>query len=301
MSKKETAWPKPGSPADKKWRKGIKMCVDRFATEERNLLRMARMAEQENPSNRPRLVGVVEIERTPLQIALVTSKKWEVGRTLGIAFLEGSPGNQKFVRDNAEEWLKYANIKFQWGVSATQAEIRITFRQGLGSWSYIGTDCLGIPKNQQTMNFGWLDPGTVMHEFGHALGAIHEHQHPEAGIPWVVDAVYRYYSGPPNNWDRATIDSNIFQKYSRELTQFSAYDTKSIMHYPIDPQLTSGGFAVGWNKELSANDKSFMAQEYPGAGTPPPVPPGVQGKIELPEKGSYRVLIQDGKKSIVFE
>ncbi|WP_437321271.1 matrixin family metalloprotease [Sorangium sp. So ce385] len=40
------------------------------------------------------------------------------------------------------------------------------------------------------MNFGWLTlestqadvESVVLHEFGHALGLIHEHQHPENGI-----------------------------------------------------------------------------------------------------------------------
>jgi hypothetical protein len=52
------------------------------------------------------------------------------------------------------------------------------------------------------MNYGWLLANTpdqeysrvVLHEFGHALGAIHEHQHPAAGIPWDKPKVYEYYA-----------------------------------------------------------------------------------------------------------
>ncbi|MEZ4728379.1 MAG: hypothetical protein R3E79_14700 [Caldilineaceae bacterium] len=29
-----------------------------------------------------------------------------------------------------------------------------------GSWSYIGTDALGVPANEPTMNLGWLTRGT---------------------------------------------------------------------------------------------------------------------------------------------
>jgi len=60
------------------------------------------------------------------------------------------------------------------------------------------------------MNFGWFDDNTsdsefsrtVIHEFGHALGMIHEHQHPLAAIPWDKDKVYTYYAGYPNYWSK---------------------------------------------------------------------------------------------------
>ena len=47
------------------------------------------------------------------------------------------------------------------------------------------------------MNYGWLTPDSdddelrrvVLHEFGHALGLIHEHQNPEGGIEWNEPAV----------------------------------------------------------------------------------------------------------------
>ena len=59
-----------------------------------------------------------------------------------------------------------------------------------GSWSYIGTDALHIPKESKTMNLGFIDRSTVMHEFGHALGLIHEHQSPfKGGFGWNKEEV----------------------------------------------------------------------------------------------------------------
>ena len=110
--------------------------------------------------------------------------------------------------------------------------------------------------------------GVVVHN---SLGAIHEHQHPESAIPWNKNAVYAYYGGPPNNWDQATINSNIFGAYSRESTQFSAYDRTSIMHYSLDGRLlTDPSRAVGWNSVLSASDKDYLGKLYPFATQPPP-------------------------------
>ncbi len=121
------------------------------------------------------------------------------------------------------------------------------------------------------MNFGWLTPTSseeeyrrvVVHEFGHALGCIHEHQHPEAGIPWDREAVYRYYMGPPNSWSREEVDHNLFQKYDQTITNFSSYDKDSIMHYPIPNEFTVGDFEVGWNTLLSSTDKEFIGTMYP--------------------------------------
>ena len=51
----------------------------------------------------------------------------------------------------------------------------------------------------------------ILHEFGHALGLIHEHQNPIQAIDWNKPAVIADLSGPPNNWDRDTIEHNMFE------------------------------------------------------------------------------------------
>lgn len=120
------------------------------------------------------------------------------------------------------------------------------------------------------MNFGWFNSSTsdqefsrvAIHEFGHALGMIHEHQHPLASIPWDVNAVYQYYADT-QGWSKAQVDNNIFAKYSTSQTNYSTYDQASIMHYPVEEELTIGNFSVGWNTVLSSTDKSFIASVYP--------------------------------------
>lgn len=222
-----------------------------------------------------------------VQAALVTSKKWPNGKTLRVKFLPNPLPSDRNLEDRilaaAQEWSKYANLKFVRS-NDDNSEIRISLFLGNGSWSTVGTDALGVPLGQATMNYGWLVPSSdhatltsvVLHEFGHAIGLIHEHQSPGATIPWDVQAVYKYYSGPPNNWSKATIDFNIFNKYAANLTNYTAWDPTSIMQYSIDPALTGGKVSVGWNTTLSEIDKRFIASAYPGVWNPPPPDPRIE-------------------------
>ena len=64
-----------------------------------------------------------------------------------------------------------------------------------GSWSYIGTDAATIPKESFTMNLGFVDRSTILHEFGHSIGLIHEHQSPfKGGFEWNKDEVSLCYN-----------------------------------------------------------------------------------------------------------
>lgn len=120
------------------------------------------------------------------------------------------------------------------------------------------------------MNFGWFDDNTpddefsrtIIHEFGHALGCVHEHQSPAAAIPWNRDAVYYYYL-VNDGWNRAEVDAQIFAEWAAADTQFTPFDPASIMEYPVPPELTTNGFSIGWNRVLSEGDKAFIREMYP--------------------------------------
>ncbi|MEG0925105.1 M12 family metallopeptidase [Chryseobacterium sp.] len=216
------------------------------------------------------LPGEDYIPGTTSKGAVVTNKKWTNGSVITVGLYGGSTYVRNKVIQYAKEWSKYANITFNFVTTGTP-QIRVTFTSGAGSYSYIGKDALSIASNKETMNFGWFTDTTsdtefsrtVIHEFGHALGMIHEHQHPLAAIPWDKPKVYAYYAGAPNYWTQAQVDNNLFAKYSTSQTQYSAYDKQSIMHYSISSTLTTNGFSVGNNTALSATDKQFIATVYP--------------------------------------
>lgn len=251
----------------------IHACLDRELPADL-VVRAAHNAVQENPANAPIepsprevMPGVLLSE---LQVAALTGKLWKPGRALRCRFLDGDRRVIERCIPYAKEWEKYANVTFDFG-DDPNAEIRISFKYR-GSWSFVGTDALSVERPDATMNFGWLTNETtveeyarvVTHEFGHALGLIHEHQNPAANIPWNKEAVYNYYKGPPNYWTREQVDINLFTRYASDITRYSAFDRQSIMLYPIPSEfVTNPSFAVGWNKVPSATDRSYVGILYP--------------------------------------
>jgi hypothetical protein len=180
-------------------------------------------------------------------MAIVLSKKW-VNRTILHYYFFDNPSNwrgdniqKNAVRQAFTTWKNVGiGLEFVEVNDPTEAEIRIGFEQNAGSWSYVGRDAVDfdVAKNPQnrTMNFGWdlttpYGRDTALHEIGHAMGLIHEHQNPKAGIVWNGEKVRRYFAGPPNNWNPQQIENNILNKIAPEAIQGSNWDKDSIMEY----------------------------------------------------------------------
>jgi serralysin len=202
--------------------------------------------------------------------AILKNARWQTTSTIKVRFLGGSKALQDRVAKVAKEWEAVANLHLQF-VMIAPTDIRIAFVQGNGSWSYLGTMCRSIPEPQPTMNYGWLTPESdeaevrrvVLHEFGHAIGLIHEHQNPDHAINWNKPAVQHDLGGPPNNWDLATIENNMFKRYTPSEVIGTEVDRDSIMMYPIPKSWTLDGFSAGMNGALSDRDRTLVKQVYP--------------------------------------
>ena len=200
------------------------------------------------------------------------ARLWTPGTVLRVRFLSGDPRLQARVRRAATRWLDVVNLKMEFGTDP-DAQIRVDFDSALGSWSYLGTDALTIPKGERTINLGWLDATTdaetldrtVMHEFGHVLGLMHEHQNPTSTLKWDRPAVYKSLGGPPNHWTRQMVDEQIFKIWPPRYFPFpKVFDRASIMMFPQPAEYFRDDQAVDWNPTLSPLDLQFAAALYPG-------------------------------------
>ncbi|MCB9167784.1 MAG: hypothetical protein H6595_09955 [Flavobacteriales bacterium] len=190
-------------------------------------------------------------------------------RFLTVQFLDGDSVTQRRVRETAGKWEQVCGIRFKFDQASPLPDIRISFKEQ-GSWSYVGKDSR---KHCPSMNLGWLRPGTdqaeydrvVLHEFGHAMGFIHEHQSPNAqhAVHWNRKAVVRYYRDTLG-WPEQDIEDFVFRRYRKaETNVLSEFDPLSIMIYAISPYHTTDGYGVAWNTKLSADDITLARALYP--------------------------------------
>ncbi|RXW12186.1 hypothetical protein EST38_g13666 [Candolleomyces aberdarensis] len=175
------------------------------------------------------------------------SKMWDNGQVLTCAFVEpaGNAIQQAKVISVAKEWERYANIHFDFESAAKKpldAIIRICFYPNLGSWSTTGKDAFHSQfEGQATMNLGWVyswttgatqgERGVILHEFGHAIGYLHEHQSPRRGdkLKLKEEEAIKYFKST-QSWTEQDVRRNFLDVYNRsEVSNYSTVDLTSIM------------------------------------------------------------------------
>lgn len=268
MARKKTAAVASAAPGP------VRICFERIIPDEIDPERPVRRALRDvmaagsgrtlNPD------GMAHIAR----MAVAISKKWQPGEVVKCRFLDGSATLRRNVEAVAHQWEQHCSIRFRF-VASGPASIRISFTADPGSWSAVGRDALNaayFPLHQPTMNFGWLRDNSpadeysrvVLHEFGHALGCVHEHQSPTFTRVWNTQAVMRAFQGPPNYWTPAEIRHNVLGRYSAAGISATQFDPKSIMLYSFDGALFSDGLGpTNSNTRPSPTDIRMIRAMYP--------------------------------------
>jgi hypothetical protein len=194
---------------------------------------------------------------------------WPNGANIHVGFLSGTGSKQKEVLALGKEWAKYANINIISASTPEEADVRVTFGEE-SEWSFMGTQCLSVPKKEATMNLpsNWLDEDfrtTVLHAFGHVLGLMHEHQTPEGNKLFDWNRAYDYFAGPPMFWTKNQVDFNLRSpKAIDPVYSNKVFDPKSVMLYGFPSEIMLSGNPTVPGTKLSDGDISLARKIYPG-------------------------------------
>lgn len=179
------------------------------------------------------------------------------GETVYLNFLNKT--DDKTVLDILKQ-KAFPHINLNFKIGNKQPQIKI---QTNNDKAAISGTTEGVGTRNPTIKLWSLKQGTILHEFGHALGLKHEQTNPSPDnkIEWNVDEVLKKYKA--KNWKESEIYRQILNRDTSNNVLYTKWDPKSIMNYSItDPNLTQNQMKLYRGAEYSDGDKLWFKVKY---------------------------------------
>ncbi|HEV2803910.1 MAG TPA: CHAT domain-containing protein [Chthoniobacterales bacterium] len=255
-------------------------------------------AIQMNPANaataRTALRSPVGRRGGPRRLALLIENRWpKAGVDLSVQFLDNPPKDlRKHILEHMNAWTKSANVRFR---ETTQTGLVRIARldepeEMAGYWSYVGTQILGIDKDEPTFNLEGFTMRTpesefhrvVRHEAGHTLGFEHEHMRTDLVKKIDRKKAFVYFDRTQGWTAEETTQQVLTPLAAGSIMGTTESDPLSIMCYQIPGEITKDGKEIPGGTDINAKDFAFAAKVYPKTGKVPPVPPPPGAAPETP-------------------
>jgi serralysin len=213
---------------------------------------------------------------------LQKDKQWPQNQILNVVFLDGKHELKTLVKHTASKWLENTNLSFNFYDKITDAPIETHIRVSflLQSGSRLG-DHKDYLSKLATMNLFDLANGKlsqegekrlVLHEFGHALGFIHEYRSPYWPYSQSIidkiqqDCMPKMMRIGYSKSEASSRCQIVNQPINKKLVESTAFDEFSVMNYPVTITLSNGqDKTIRAHSALSYLDKYAIQLWYPSA------------------------------------